>query len=285
MANIDQERKQNELHLAEFQFLQSQVPQGDVQMHTRQRREFQAEKIRLEAEVVKSKVDDALMQQAQGLHICRSRHQRLKSMIVQKSKELKKFRHLAQRVLQQRSEVELFLIDSINLVKHIVWMQTQKSHTLVTHMGRQGNGQFSKENNKSKLYHNIPTPILPAIPSCSWPGVGPWPQVQPSFPYDSKYSSSGKTHLENDRNLQKEEEFARNVLEHEIDSQLDILDDLDESKIHDKVLPKVDISELSWTDREKVLRYLFKKINISHQIPNKNNSYSSKKNKSSRGIA
>jgi hypothetical protein len=44
-------------------------------MHTRQRREFQAEKIRLEAEVVKSKVDNALMQQAQGLHICRSRHQ------------------------------------------------------------------------------------------------------------------------------------------------------------------------------------------------------------------
>jgi hypothetical protein len=204
--------------------------------------------------------------------------QRLKSMIVQKSKELKKFRHLAQRVLQQRSEVELFLIDSINLVKHIVWMQTQKSHTLVTHMERQGNGKFSKENNKSKLYSNIPTPILPAIPSCSWPGVGPWPQVQPSFPYDSKYSS-GKTYLENDRNLQNEE-FAR----HEIDSQLDSLDELDESKIHDKILPKVDISELSWTDREKVLRYLFKKINISHQMHNKNNSYSSK-NKSSRGIA
>lgn len=208
--------------------------------------------------------------------------QRLKSMIVQKSKELKKFRHLAQRVLQQRSEVELFLIDSINLVKHIVWMQTQKPHTLVTHMGRQGNGQFSKENNKSKLYSNIPTPILPAIPSCSWPGVGPSPQVQPSFPYDSKYSS-GKTYLENDRNLQNEE-FARTVLGHEIDSQLDILDDLDESKIHDKILPKVDISELSWTDREKVLRYLFKKINISHQMHNKNNSYGSK-NKSSRGIA
>lgn len=59
-----------------------------------------------------------------------------------------------------------------------------------------------------------------------------------------------------------------NTTEAQAKAQIDFLDSSHDPSTVPVVLPMIDISELSWEEREKVLRYLFKKINTArnHQL-------------------
>lgn len=191
-----------------------------------------------------------------GLHACL---QKLKSMVLQKAKELKKFRHLAQVVVRQRGEVELFLLDSIQLVKNQIYLYNQVQHSRTVDTA----GSVTNSSLKSER-ESAPT-SLPAINSrspSSWPGAGPWPRYRKPLPYNAMYSGGDRS---DSANARRKAEFLEYLSEEEAATQISILDELGETHMPDQVLPKIDISELSLPDREKVLRYLFKKINTAHQ--------------------
>lgn len=59
-----------------------------------------------------------------------------------------------------------------------------------------------------------------------------------------------------------------NMTESQAKAQINFLDSSHDPSTVPVILPMIDISEMSWEEREKVLRYLFKKINTArnHQL-------------------
>ena len=178
---------------------------------------------------------------------------------MQKAQELKKFRHLAEIVIRQRGETELFLIDSIQYVKNQIYLQKKiKSYqTLEKNHSRNLINNFSASLGSSEcstlgsalppINNNHQHPFIKA--PASWPGAGSWPRFKDL-----------ELHGHND-NCSTPFFPEQYITEDRAEAQINFLDSSHDPFTIPVILPMIDISELSWEDREKVLRYLFKKIN------------------------
>lgn len=194
--------------------------------------------------------------------------QKLKSIVLQKAQELKKFRHLAEIVIRQRGEVELFLLDSIQYVKNQIYLrkkiQSYQTADADTHSGNVSNNCASLDSGeRSTLVSTLP-PIInhhhhhhsPTKAPASWPGAGPWPRFK-AHGHNNNEVQGGNI---NDVNSLA---GVYNMTEDQAEAQIKFLDSSHDPFTVPVVLPMIDISDLSWEDREKVLRYLFKKINTA----------------------
>eukprot|EP01018_Ginkgo_biloba_P012673 Gb_09581 [translate_table: standard] len=157
-------------------------------------------------------------------------------------KELKKVRHLAQQFLQERGEVESFLVESIQYITEQVKNEkrAQKSQVQIGHL----HSQNSTPPQEYKVNSNAPF-------------------ARPTNSSSQKQYNKGKSGLVPHRRPSVGGKCKQKAC---ADNQLDIFEQLEEIPV--KLAPKVDISELTWEEREKVLRYLFQKINSANQLPN-----------------
>lgn len=179
---------------------------------------------------------------------------------MQKAKESKKIRHLAEIVIRQRSEVELFLLDSIQYVKNQIYLQKKiQSYQILekNHSNKLNNNCKSLDSSE----HNMLGSTLPPINNlqhsfnkapASWPGTGSWPRFK-----DTEHHK----HIGYCRNNNSPFSGEQFITEGQAEAQINFLDSSHDPFTIPIVLPIIDISELSWQDREKVLKYLFKKIN------------------------
>lgn len=172
--------------------------------------------------------------------------QTLKRVAQTKINELKKVRQLAQQVLGERGEVERFFIESLHYV--LDQIRNAKKLSRKPHC----NMNLSHSHNQV-VEENISSSSIPHLPSVwvssSWPGAGlPMTSKTGPMPFKSTVQQGAKSKL----NLAGQRHFP-------------IMQSLEEVPV--RITPKVDISELTWEEREKVLRYLFQKINSVHQIP------------------
>jgi hypothetical protein len=191
----------------------------------------------------------------------------LKNLVAGRTKELKKLKRLAQRVINQRTEVETFLIESLDHVRSQIYasLKTQNSSREDYYNPR----TFNHEDDQSS---NASSTRLPSIRSTShsWPGDVKGRNYCRSTRNTRGFETSGKCkiHGHHDFNLHLHElDEAPTQVPH-------LLQDLKEEL--PKLLPKVDISDLSWSDREKVLRYLFLKINHARTVSSKDDTDSRK---------
>ncbi|KAL2631870.1 hypothetical protein R1flu_016556 [Riccia fluitans] len=172
----------------------------------------------------------------------------LRNLVLSKTKELKRLRHLAQHVVNQRCDIENFLIESLDCVRDQLAV---------------ARGGKSKSVDDGRIRDDCSSEssgFFPSIKSTprSWPGaLSPRSSPRPSKIRPRNFNTSLKS------TYHQHDEFIKQL--HQIDgpNQLDIPEEL----THEvpRITPKVDISDLSWKDREKVLRYLFQKINQVHQ--------------------
>jgi len=184
--------------------------------------------------------------------------QKLKSIVLQKAQELKKFRHLAETVIRQRGEVELFLLDSIQYVKNQIYMQKkiQSYHTAENADALHGN--VSNVNCPSLDSSSAWGSTLPPIHKApaSWPGARPWPR----FKHPEIHDQNNNNNNNNNKGVLINDIIMTQA---QAEAQINYLDSSHDPFTVPAILPMIDISELSWEDREKVLRYLFKKINTA----------------------
>ncbi|KAI5075714.1 hypothetical protein GOP47_0009790 [Adiantum capillus-veneris] len=167
--------------------------------------------------------------------------QTLKRLAQAKINELKKVRQLAQQFLRERGEVEGFLIESLHEVSDQIRSSKKNPKRPNAVLQRSHPTGFS-DGNKVSLPH-----ITSAQPSSSWPGSG--------SPLRSRTGSSPTKCLPQGPLRNAETSIERHV---------PILQSLEDVPV--KTAPKIDISQLSWDDKQKVLRHLFQKIHSAHQV-------------------
>ncbi|CAM6085040.1 unnamed protein product [Calypogeia fissa] len=188
----------------------------------------------------------------QGMADLVAEKQMLRNMVAGKTKDLKRLRCLAQRVLNQRTEVEAFLIDSLEYVKSQIY--ARKSHK--DEHDERSDRRFDEEDQSS----NASSTHLPSIRSTShsWPGA----MKDKNYMRSTRTTRGFETHT---KCKYRHHDLTLHLHElEEVPSQLDLLENFKADM--PKLLPKIDISDLSWSDREKVLRYLFLKINSARTI-------------------
>ncbi|KAL3689937.1 hypothetical protein R1sor_016246 [Riccia sorocarpa] len=169
----------------------------------------------------------------------------LKNMVLSRTKELKRLRHLAQHVVNQRCDIENFLIESLDYVRdQLALAREGKSRSV-------DDGRIRDDSSESSFF-----PSIKSTPR-SWPGA-----LSPRSPRPSKIRPRNFNTSLRSTNHQHDE-FIKQLQQIDGSNQLDMPEEL----THEvpRITPKVDISDLSWKDREKVLRYLFQRINQVHQ--------------------
>ncbi|BBN08603.1 hypothetical protein MPTK1_4g12890 [Marchantia polymorpha subsp. ruderalis] len=174
----------------------------------------------------------------------------LRNLVLAKTKELKRLRHLAQHVVNQRCDVENFLIESLEYIREQLAA------------ARSGKSKYADDRRMRDDSSSESSGFLPSIKSTprSMPGAPSCKSSQKTSKADRNFNGR----LDNLKsNFHQHDEFIKQL--HEVDGpdQLDLSEDF--SHEVPRITPKVDISDLSWCDREKVLRYLFQKINQVHQ--------------------
>ncbi|KAH7292728.1 hypothetical protein KP509_29G082900 [Ceratopteris richardii] len=164
--------------------------------------------------------------------------QTLKRLAQAKISELKKVRQLAQQFLKERGEVESFLIESLHEVGDKIRSSKKNANRpyVVSHRSHTG---ATQEGSRISLPQ-----IASGHLSSSWPSSSL-----------SLRSRSGSLPVKCPPSATKVA-FERH---------LPILQVLEEVPV--KTAPKIDISRLTWEEKEKILRYLFQKIHTAHQIP------------------
>lgn len=166
----------------------------------------------------------------------------MKRLAQTKINELKKVRQLAQQFLRERGEVEGFLIESLRQVTDQIRSAKKiPKKPLVT-----TNHSHSYLSNESKT--SLPLITSSLGPSSSWPGNG--------SPLRCKHSSSPTKYIPQGP--------KRTVEVTTGERHVPIFQSLEEVPV--KTAPKIDISELTWEEREKVLRHLFQKIHSAQQL-------------------
>ncbi|KAG0562008.1 hypothetical protein KC19_9G110000 [Ceratodon purpureus] len=252
---------------------QNEVLLSEIYMHSSSTTGLQSEINQLTAQNTKLRCECDIKHQAEGLYVQRSNHhkhvnrhndsKKLKSVVLQKAQELKKFRHLAEIVIRQRGEVELFLVDSIQYVKNQIYLKKKIQSYQTQEKNHSGTFNNSCSASLDSSEHSRLGSALPPINNhqrsfvkapASWPGTGPWPR------FKNPELDGHKTSSRSENNSFTGEQY---ITEDRAEAQIKFLDSSHDPFTVPVILPMIDISELSWEDREKVLRYLFKKINTA----------------------
>nr|PNR61982.1 hypothetical protein PHYPA_000406 [Physcomitrium patens] len=244
---------------------QNEVLLAEIQMHSSSTMGKQVEVDRLKAVNTKLRCEIALKKGAEELNAKRTRYQKhvikhnnikkLKSLVLHRAKELKKLRHLSEIVLRQRSEVELFLLDSIQHVKNQIYLQKkfQRNQNLDTSVHKKINANCASLDSTARgnlgstslqINNHQPSSIKPRV---SWSDAGP---------VHGKVNVGGGEHNAEEQHS-TEDRAGMHIL---------FLGGSHDPLTTPVVLPLIDISELSWQEREKVLRYLYKKINTAWSL-------------------
>lgn len=183
----------------------------------------------------------------------------LKNLVVGKTKALKRLTQLTQHIICQRTEVETFLIESLEHVKTQLYMCKKTCTTHRDHANKER--RWLDDEDQSS---NVSSTCLPSIRSTShsWPGA----TKDKNYIRSTRTTKGFETHTKYCKH--PHHDFTLHL--HQLDkgpSQVDLLENFKDDM--PKLLPKIDIADLSWSDREKVLRYLFLKINHSRTFSSK----------------
>lgn len=214
----------------------------------------------------------------------------LRRVIVSQSKDLKKVRRLASLVLRQRGEVEQFLIDSIQYAQAQKLLAGQQSR-----LG--GNSDAQTIAGGARADNTRTSTTLPTIQSVTDKGnTGATADRKVRFNSQSKKEialitmfgvkyvdkvHARKSPLEiswRQRCINRGSAQGRSDIQMaKSTSPMDQanIDQFDQSELAAlatleaqpsvQIKPKLDISQLTWDERERVLRYVFNKMNAVHQ--------------------
>ncbi|KAJ7538027.1 hypothetical protein O6H91_11G031600 [Diphasiastrum complanatum] len=174
--------------------------------------------------------------------------QMMRRLVQTKTKELKRIRQSAQQSLRERSEVEAFLIESLHYVTQQIRNTKKAASPRI--------GLSINESTSRKTLLQDPKQFSPStLPHAPLSSLQFWPEASRKL--------GGKDYAVYRKKTYACDAKAKLQLKDQIE--FDCLEQL--NKIPVKLTQKVDISELTWTERENVLRYLFQKINNAHQLP------------------
>ena len=158
-------------------------------------------------------------------------------------------RQLAQQVLKERGEVESFLIESLHhVMEHIQTSKKNSRKAPVNNMSSRATAQVTRtalpiSTMSTTNSHRLTAASRGASPSSPLIRCKTSPQLLPTRKMTSQEVPASKNNVEN--------------------MPVNIMQSLKQVPVRILGGPKVDISHLTWEDREKVLRHLFQKIHSS----------------------
>ncbi|EFJ26069.1 hypothetical protein SELMODRAFT_413484 [Selaginella moellendorffii] len=242
-------------------------------------RQYGSERRALEDEHLKSIADFQLEKQARETsHRSRVSHksfclisQTMRRILQTKAKELRRVRQLAQQVLRERGEVESFLIESLHtVVEEIKKSKKQQTPPILTKAMLRACSEQKKPDASSKPATSSSPPSPSSQKSSSARSAQSAKSAQSTQSAKSAHSvdfaappAAGASAASKPNRAVNKLVKSKSQLEGE--TQLDVMGQMEEVPV--RLEAAVDVSQLSWGDKEKVLRYLFAKINSAHQIP------------------